>query len=162
MRGALQPSWSTGVLPMPFLAFLLGEPGLQRWASPCPGPLGRWDAHPSPISAGCPFTSAWWAHRCPRELLSLPLPRSSFPDGAGGVILLEVLFPQTLPSCGFTPPMLLPIHHTFYPGPGLFTSTPGSRACFHLRDPLVSEEGALGFSGCFLFSCVTLSPLPQG
>lgn len=85
---------------------------------------------------------------------------ASSPDAAGGVILLEVLYPQTLPSLGFMPPVPMLIHHTFSPGPGLFTSNPGSRACFHLRDPLASEEGALGFSGCFLFSCVTPTPPP--
>ena len=170
MKGTLPPSWSTGALPMPFLAFLLGEAGLQRWTSPWPGPLGHWDAHPSLTRAGCPF-SAWPARCRPWELRSFPPCRPSFPEAPGGVILLEVLYSQTLPSRGFTPPVgsRLPC-----PCPSITPSplaqgcshprpTLGSRACFHLRDPLASEEGALGFSGCFLFSCVTPSlPLPRG
>lgn len=51
---------------------------------------------------------------------------------------------KSSPPMGTRPhvPCPLLIHHTFSPGPGLFTSTLGSRACFHLRDPLASEEGA--------------------
>ena len=145
----------------PFLAFLLGEPALRTWASRCPGPLGHWDAHPGPTSAGCPFSSAWRDHGRPWELPSLAPLCSSFPDAAGGIILLEVLHSQTLPSRGLTPPPV-PIHHTFSPGPGLFTSNLGSRLAFTSGILSLWKRGPLGFLAASR-SAVPPSPLaPRG
>lgn len=158
--GSLPPSWSTGVLPMPFLAFLLGETGLQRWKSLCPGPLGHWDAHPSPTHPGCPFL-AWPAHCRPWELLSLPPLRSSFPEAAGGILLLEVLFPQILPSHGFTPTPPLPLAHPSHllPWPRVVHLHPGVKG---LLSPQGSSCFRRGSPLCFLAaSCSALSPLPH-
>jgi len=125
---------------MPFLAFLLGEPGPQRWASPCPGSLGPWDAHPSPTSAGCPFSSAWPAHCRPWELLSLPL--SLMQQGASSCLRCCTLKPSPPlghASCAHAhPSYLLPWPRVVHLQPGVKgLLSPQGSSCFRRGGPWV-------------------------
>ncbi|XP_004415102.1 PREDICTED: uncharacterized protein LOC101384031 [Odobenus rosmarus divergens] len=136
---------------MPFLAFLLGQPGPQRWASPCPGPLGPWDAHPSPTSAGCPFSLAWPAHCHPWKLPSLPL--SLMQQVGSSCLRCCTLKPSPpLGSC-----LLCPCS-SIIPSPlaqGCSPPTRGRGLAFTSGILLLQKRGPLGFLAA---SCSAVSP----
>lgn len=117
--------------PTPFLAFLLGVSGLQRWASWLPQPCRCWLL---PLGLAGPR----------------PLPGAPSPPGPAPPPSKQQVAPSCLRGCSSTTP----------PGSGclslaqagLFLSTPRVKACLHLRDPLALDKRALGFSSCFLLS----------
>lgn len=114
-------------------------------------------AMPTPAPLLAALSLAWQDHRH----LGAPEPRSPPlplpPDGRCCHLACGVT-PWNLPSCWLAPPMPLSL---LLPCPqGCSSASPGSRACLHLRDPLVWMR-ALGFSRCFLLSWATPS-LPRG
>lgn len=149
----------------PFLALLLGEPALRTWASRCPGPLGHTGmptpappvlAAPSPRHGGtmaAPGNSRAWLPSAPLSLMR---------QVASSCLRCCTLRPS-LPVGSLPHPCPRAVHHTFSPGPGLFTSNLGSRLAFTSGILSLWKRGPLGFPAASR-SAVPPSPLapPEG
>ena len=136
LRGLMKGSLSPRVLAplIPFLEFLFGASGLQRWASWRQNAHQRW----LPLLLG----------------LAGPRPHVGTPNRLRPAALppKQQVAPSCLRSCS-------PLCSSCFSAPRVVHLHPWVKACLSLRDPLALDGRALGFAGCFLLIC-PLHPQP--